>query len=161
MVRILGRASAFPVYADALTHQNHTQDCFDTHQHVHNCGGGALSVVRSHVTQSSFHSNSVRSAMRSFALRARGFSTNSSSLGRIGFLVIMRTFGLLPHTQTGNWAAGATLRHFLHCFFNNAIFQRVECNNAQSPIGIQALYSTGQHRRQAAPNSSLTAMRIA
>ena len=40
-------------------------------------------------------------ATRSFALRDLGFSSNSFSLGRIGFFVSILTIGFLPHTQTG------------------------------------------------------------
>ena len=43
------------------------------------------------------------SATLSFALRERGFSSSSASLGKMGFLVTILTFGFFPHTQTGKF----------------------------------------------------------
>ena len=71
--------------------------------------------------------------MRSLALFARLFSSISSSLGRIGFLVKILPFDTFPHTQTGK-----SLGHvhgfsfFPKCAFHNTIFQRMKGNNTKS-----------------------------
>ena len=60
----------------------------------------------------------LRSKIRSFALFARLFSSISSLLGRIGFLVIILPFDIFPHTHTGK-----SLGH-VHgfSFLRNALF---------------------------------------
>ena len=45
----------------------------------------------------------MRSATRSLALRARGFSASSSGPGVTGLRVMSFSLGFFPHTHTGNW----------------------------------------------------------
>lgn len=101
------------------------------------------------------------SQIRNFALRARGFCSISSAVGRIGLPDFLLMSGFLPHTQTGN-----SFGQVQGCI-RLAILSLTIRSSSEWKVITQSLppgASTSQNASTAfssCPSSSLTSMRIA
>ena len=96
------------------------------------------------------------------ALLARGFSSSSWALGRMGLRGTSFTSGFLPHTHTGNDGGQvAALGRCRQLALHDAVLQGVEGDDGQPSAGVQPGNGPLQHPRQLAVSSSFTAMRMA
>ena len=101
------------------------------------------------------------SQIRSFALRARGFRSISSGVGRIGFPDFLLMSGFLPQTQTGN-SFGQ-----VHGWTRRAIISLTMRSSSEWKVMTQSLPPGARTSQKASsafsscPSSSLTSIRIA